>query len=232
MTKATNALDDTAKIARFLEMTSFGPKSEEISGLDVGGFGENERAAAVRAQMDLPKSSHREYFRRHANPKWDATTQNARSDHPCDPNSHWRDYAYIRQDRRHTITSADIYTTFEEAPEDENVTFTIYEVESPEGVTLNTGTIEADTVDNYGFSGLGYCKLAPSLVKVIFTVCTTHVYFLLVFIQTIWPATMTLLNSTFLLPRMSMFPFHFVTLNEVLPTTETVLVFFLLMGSL
>ena len=131
MTKPTNALDDTAKVARFLEMTSFGPTAAELASY-VGSFGEDERAAAVRAQMGLPKSSHREYFRRNANPKWDATTQNARTDHPCDPNSRWRDYAYTKLDRRNTITSGDIYTTFEEAPEDENATFTIYEAESQE----------------------------------------------------------------------------------------------------
>ena len=69
MMKPTNALDNKAKIARFLEMTSFGTTAEELASLDVGTFGEIERADAVRAQMDQPKTSHREYFRVHANPK-------------------------------------------------------------------------------------------------------------------------------------------------------------------
>eukprot|EP00984_Skeletonema_dohrnii_P004238 scaffold1495_cov202-Skeletonema_dohrnii-CCMP3373.AAC.3 len=158
MTKLTSALEDKDKIARFLEMTSYGPKSSEIAGIDEssGGFGEDKRAAAVRMQMDLPKSSHREYFRRNANPKWDATTMNARSDHPCDPNSRWRDYAYIRQDRKDTITGEYIYTTFEQAPEDVDSTFTIYQADSLEDATFNTGTLKNASNGNTGFSGDGY----------------------------------------------------------------------------
>jgi len=158
MTKLTSALEDKDKIARFLEMTSFGPMSSEIAGIDEssGGFGEVKRAAAVRMQMDLPKSSHREYFRRNANPKWDATTMNARSDHPCDPNSRWRDYAYIRHDREDTITGQNIYTTFEQAPEDLDSTFTIYQADSLEDATFNTGTLKNASNGNTGFSGDGY----------------------------------------------------------------------------
>ncbi len=163
MTKLTNTLEVKDEIARFLEMTSFGPMFSEITILDMGGsFGENEKADAIRAQMDLPKSSHREYFRRNSNPKWDATTQNARSDHPCDPNSRWRDYAYIRHDRRDTITSADIYTTFEQAPEDSDSTFTIYQADSEDDVIFNIGTLVGanDTNANAGFSGDGYYDMS------------------------------------------------------------------------
>jgi len=161
MTKLTSTLTDEEKIARFLEMTTFGPQRAEINDIlnAVGGegFGETERAAAVRTQMDLPKSSHREYFRRNSNPKWDATTANARSDHPCDPNSRWRDYAYIKHDRLHTITGAFIYTTFVEAPEDADSSFTIYQADNQEDVTYNTGAfMNALNGGNAGFSGDGY----------------------------------------------------------------------------
>ena len=160
MTKPTSTLADKDKIARFLEMTSFGPMFSEIASLDVGGgFGENERAAAVRAQMDLPKSSHREYFRRNSNPKWDATSQNARSDHPCDPYSRWRDYAYTKHDRLDTVTDDYLYTTFEQAPEDSDSTFTIYQADSPEDITFNKGTIRGADGSS-GFSGDGYYDMS------------------------------------------------------------------------
>jgi len=161
-TKPTNTLTDEEKVARFLEMTTFGPLSSEIDGLVGGGsFGETERANAVRTQMDLPMSSHREYFRRNSNPKWDATTANARSDHPCDPNSRWRDYAYIKHDREDTITGAFIYTTFEEAPEDANSSFTIYQADNPADVTFNSGDFKnATNGGNAGFSGDGYYDMA------------------------------------------------------------------------
>lgn len=156
MTKPTSTLADKEKIARFLEMTSFGPMMSGITSLDTGGFGENERAAAVRAQMELPKSSHREYFRLHANAKLDATTQVARTDHPCDPNSKWRDYAYTRLDREDTVTGDLLYHTFEQCPEDAGSTFTIYQADSQEDVTFNKGTFKGAADGSPGFSGDGY----------------------------------------------------------------------------
>ena len=159
MTKSTSTLSNEEKIARFLEMTTYGAKMSEIEALvpAVGDdFGDTQRAAAVRAQIDLPKSSHREYFRRNSNPKWDATTANARSDHPCSPNSRWRDYAYTRLDRRDTITGASIYTTFEEAPEGADSTDMMYEADGEEDVTYGNGEFQNSTEGNAGYSGDGY----------------------------------------------------------------------------
>ena len=160
MTKPTRAHSNREKIARFLEATTFGTKMEEINALDTGNFGATERAAAVRAQIDLPKSSHREYFRRRANPKWDATTVNARSDHPCDPNSRWRNYAYIKHDVYDTITEENIYTTFVKAPEEAGKTYSIYQAENQGGVTHGNGVNMNATTGNGGYAGVGYYDFA------------------------------------------------------------------------
>ena len=157
MSKPTSTLSDEDKIARFLEMTTFGPKMTEIDALAASGsFGDAERAAAVRDQMDMSKTSHREHFRQNANAKWDATTQNARSDHPCEPYSRWRDYAFTKLDRKHTNTRADIYSTFEEAPEDADSTFTIYQADSQDDVDHGTGVFRTAADGNEGFAGNGY----------------------------------------------------------------------------
>ena len=157
MSKSTSTLSNEDKIARFLEMTTFGPKMAEIqSSAASGSFGDVERAAAVRDQMDLPKTSHREYFRHNSNPKWDTTTQTARTDHPCDPYSRWRNYAFTKLDREHTITEEDLYYTFEEAPEDADSTFAIYQADSQDDVEYGTGVFKTAADGNGGFAGDGY----------------------------------------------------------------------------
>ena len=91
--------EDRKRIAKFLEMTTFGPKMSEIDALDDGDWarsGASSRAQYLRRQMTLPATSHREYWRKRTNSEWDATTQPARSSHPCSPNSKWRKYTYTR----------------------------------------------------------------------------------------------------------------------------------------
>ena len=160
MTKETRFISNSRKIARFLLKTSFGPKMDEIAAFDAAGnFGENERATALRAQINLPKSSHREYFRLNANAKWDATTINAKSGHPCDPNSRWRNYAYTKHDRQHTIDESYITTTFEEVAAEADYTYAIYEADSEEDITISSCNIDSfknATNGNSGFSGDGY----------------------------------------------------------------------------
>ena len=97
-------LTQEAQIAKFLEMTTFGPTKTEINSLNTADWGTDARSNFIRDQMDLPATSHREYYRRRANTKWDATTQTARSDHPCSRNSKWRRYSFIEQDMEVCMT--------------------------------------------------------------------------------------------------------------------------------
>ena len=149
---------DRHRIARFLEMTTFGPKKSEVDALDTGSFDDAARADYLHTQMTLPMTSHREFWRKHTNSKWDATAQNARSSHPCSPNSKWRRYAYTRQDRYNTITSQYIYTYFEEVPEEANFPYTIYEADSPGDVSsyYDGSFKDSSTTSNTGFSGTGF----------------------------------------------------------------------------
>ena len=89
--------ENRPQIARFLETTTFGPRRAEVDLLDDGSWardGAGLRARHLRQQMDLPATSHREYWRRRTNAKWDAAVPLARSGHPCSPNSKWRKYTY------------------------------------------------------------------------------------------------------------------------------------------
>lgn len=161
-------------------MTTFGPKRSEIDAMAADGTWATTaaamRAAHIRSQIDSPKTSHREYFRKRANTKWDSTAQTARSDHPCSPNSKWRKYSYIQQDRLHTLTEALIVTTFETVQAEENLTTTIYEADSAAQVSTPAGFSGAfwfpgATTSTYtGYSGSGFYDMGGTNDYVQFTV--------------------------------------------------------------
>jgi hypothetical protein len=154
---------DRKQIAKFLELTTFGPKKSEIDALASDGTWSTtasaKRATYLRNQMDLPKTSHREYYRKRTNTKWDATSQAARSDHPCNINSRWRKYSYVPQDRYHAITETYIFTTFETVKSEVNYTTTLYEADSAANVKYGVGGVfwnSAPTSSTYGYSGTGF----------------------------------------------------------------------------
>ena len=72
--------DKQKQIASFLEMTSFGPKMEEITSLESTTilWDDSDRATFIRNQIDMPATSHREYYRERTNTKWDASAFPAR----------------------------------------------------------------------------------------------------------------------------------------------------------
>ena len=141
-------------ITRFLEMTSFGPKMSEIDALDNGSWDETDRALYIRNQMAMAKTSHREYFRARSNAKWEMTTQEARSDHPCSPNSKWRRYAFTLADRYNLVTGANNVLSFEPVAKEAGLSPTIYEADAEEDVTSHGG---GQFSYNYGgFSGTGF----------------------------------------------------------------------------
>ena len=145
------------QVAAFLMKTTFGPKREEINALDNANWGDAARAQYIRNQMDMNATSHREYYRKRANTKWDATAQPARSDHPCSPNSKWRKYAFINQDRQNTIDNSNIYTTFEVVPSEASLVSTIYEADVAGQITCKECSFKgALTTSNTGYSSTGY----------------------------------------------------------------------------
>ena len=107
------------EVARFLDQSTFGVTTAELNDHDVlgilGDWTSNAalyRANYVKNQMDTsvtPMTSHREYWRSRTNPKVTHSSQVGRTDHPCDPNSRWRKYAFNRHDRRNMISN--VYRT-------------------------------------------------------------------------------------------------------------------------
>ena len=88
--------------ARYLSQTTFGPKKSEIDGWDYE-TGVNGYANHIQAQMELPPTLHREYWRKRMD--YGLVMEHPRSttqvpNHPCNQYSRWRDFAFTTADMR------------------------------------------------------------------------------------------------------------------------------------
>jgi hypothetical protein len=163
--------DDRTRIARFLEQTTFGPRMTEIDDLDDGSWGKVPMAQYMKNQIGLNATSHREYYRKRANAKVDASQQTARSDNPCSPLSKWRKYTYTKQDRHHTISEIYTETTFSTVSSEVNFTTAIYEADSLTNVACGECNFHnASTTSNSGYSGTGYLDFGGYEDYVSFTI--------------------------------------------------------------
>lgn len=169
-------MSERKQVSKFLEMTTFGPRRAEIDALTADGEwmtdGASKRASYIRSQIDLPITSHREYWRRRTNSKVDATSQTARSDHPCSPNSKWRKYSYTPQD---LLNAHDdnmyIVTTFEVVKAEANFTTTIYEADNVNQVKNGTYNFYGRfSSSSSGYSGTGYYDMGKVGDSVEFTI--------------------------------------------------------------
>ena len=115
LTSYDHSIGQRNEVARFLDQSTFGVTTNELNYHDGGDWTSNAalyRANYVKNQMDTsvtPMTSHREYWRSRTNPKVTHSSQVGRTDHPCDPNSRWRKYAFNRHDRRNMISG--VYRT-------------------------------------------------------------------------------------------------------------------------
>jgi len=102
---ALNANDNI--VARFLESATFGPTQADID--IINGVSGTRRRLAVEDninswivnQMDetiTPATSHREYWRARANPRWPVPEEVGRAGNPCKAGSRWRKYAFTGKD--------------------------------------------------------------------------------------------------------------------------------------
>jgi hypothetical protein len=90
-------LSEEATAARFLEQATFGTRQEDITALVATN---NNFTEWVYNQIyDVPMSSHREFYRRRTNPKFEYPYQvGAIGPTPCEKFSRWRKYALTSRD--------------------------------------------------------------------------------------------------------------------------------------
>lgn len=91
------------QVSRFLEQATFGATIKSISSLSDGASDEQDIQVNfgqwIQDQMNPTLiTSHREYFRKHANTRFISTERVGSPLHPCSPESHWHSYTFNEKD--------------------------------------------------------------------------------------------------------------------------------------
>jgi hypothetical protein len=109
LTSYQHALDAKSTVARFLERASFGASMSNLNDWD---YTQATFPASfsiwIQDQLNVaktPLSSHREFYRRHLNPRLDQTFYAGKpGPSPCSQDSRWRSFAFSVKDSHKTLT--------------------------------------------------------------------------------------------------------------------------------
>jgi hypothetical protein len=93
------------EVARFLEQATFGPTSRDISFFTGRAVLQLSFANWVKTQQtSVPLTSHREYYRRRVNSRFEYATPMAAVTHPCRAGARYRAFAFASKDRDKILT--------------------------------------------------------------------------------------------------------------------------------
>jgi len=94
LTSYSHNVSEVDKVARLLETATFGTTAGDLES-----WAESLTSKEwIQNQMNLPVTSHREFFRHRTNPRLNHPVGIARSNHPCDGLSRWRNFAFTKKD--------------------------------------------------------------------------------------------------------------------------------------
>ena len=100
----THSLETKGEMARFLETSTFGLTSSELTDLtNSANSNGNLNAIAAWFSQQTDKSvtsltSHRKYWRERVDERIPSASQIGSPNHPCDANSKWRKFSFVRND--------------------------------------------------------------------------------------------------------------------------------------
>lgn len=97
-------------IARFLEQTTFGPTKAEILSFDTNNLPLSFAKWIENQQTVVPLTSHREYYRRRTNARFEVATSVGAVTHPCQKNTRYRRFAFSVKDAEKILTIATMGT--------------------------------------------------------------------------------------------------------------------------
>ena len=89
--------------ARFLEQATFGPTRSGINTFNTGNLGVSFANWIKQQQTMVPLTSHREFFRKHLNSRFDHSTPMSVVTHACQTGTRYRRYAFSNKDKRFKI---------------------------------------------------------------------------------------------------------------------------------
>ena len=91
-------------IARFLEQATFGPTLDDIEKFDISNL-DLSFANWVKAQQTMePLTSHREYYRRRMNARYEFASPVGSVTHPCQQGTRYRRYLFSSKDYEKVVT--------------------------------------------------------------------------------------------------------------------------------
>jgi hypothetical protein len=92
------------EIARFLEQATFGPTLDDIEKFDTSNL-QLSFANWVKAQQTIePMTSHREYFRRRMNARFEFASPVGSVTHPCQQGTRYRRFLFSSKDYEKVVT--------------------------------------------------------------------------------------------------------------------------------
>ena len=103
LTSYSHAVGEADKAARLLETATFGTTAQDIA--SIGTLTATSAKQWIINQMNMNLTSHREYFRRRANPRLTNPVGIARNGHPCDPLSRWRRFAFSKKEGENGVST-------------------------------------------------------------------------------------------------------------------------------
>lgn len=93
------------QVARFLEQATFGPTLYDIASLNqYPMLLQLSFASWINSQKTVPMTSHREYYRRRMNSRFDLATQMGAVTHPCQAGTRYRRFAFGSKDLNKILT--------------------------------------------------------------------------------------------------------------------------------
>lgn len=99
---STNMKD---KAAKYLERSTFGATLAEINALDTTSNTELAYANWITEHMtNTPLTSHREFYRRHMNSRFEVATPNYAVTHPCQMGTRYRRFTFSEKDEKKVLT--------------------------------------------------------------------------------------------------------------------------------
>jgi hypothetical protein len=92
------------EIARFLEQATFGPSLDEIEKFDTSNLHLSFANWVKDQQTMVPLTSHREYYRRRMNARYEFASPVGAVTHPCEQGTRYRRYLFSSKDYEKVVT--------------------------------------------------------------------------------------------------------------------------------
>ncbi|KAL7482807.1 hypothetical protein ACHAW6_008462, partial [Cyclotella cf. meneghiniana] len=141
LTSYSYAMSHNDTLARLLETATFGTTVADLAAWARGNLTKDTVSEWIHEQINMPITSHREYFRLRVNPRFPHPRPIGRSDHPCNSLTRWRKFTFSKKDGGLGWFDQYLSTSFEEGD-----SFVTIKLNGHVRTTVSTGSIVFDNI--------------------------------------------------------------------------------------